>query len=722
MIANNLKNINDMTNKFFSSVDGNHSRVASDLPSRCSRLASLSIVSRQSLFSILLFVLLLGVGQMWGAETLKTTCVGTGSGYGTRRTETYNNIGWVLSSGQLSQGTTYLGTNSATNHGKVKPTADDLPVVKAQNAGATTTTTGYYFYYTSTAISNVTKIEFSYTAKSGSTTVNAYIVSSSTAASSGSATWSKPTLASGTGLSAQGTNIASATGTYTFKLNAKETSSKYYGIILQTSSTSRLTSGSIKIYVDDTPATTPTLNLTGSGAFGSVETSSNKDLNFTLTGSNLTANATVTVSGTGFSRVAPANGTLTQTSGSITGSNNITVRFAPTTTGSHNGTLTVTSTGATQQTINLTGTGTAPTPSLSRNPASLNWSTVNKGAELSTKTFTISGSNLTGNLSVSATGGYTVSCGSSITVTNGAPSVTSITVTPPSTSTAGTKNGTITISGGGASSISVSCSLTVNEIDQFIDDVQNTSGYSSANPHIAAGSYGTTPSLSDKAVATSGTCEQQHYHFVGWITAAKYEAGTAIDAGDLQTPTSATGATYYAAWAKQGAGGASSPTEYIMNSSGSLNTNWQDDQDRNNGIQSYAGKSSFQMYGETKTMNPCELTSQIRFTNITGISINVAANNANTVSLYYSADGSSWETWGNTVSVAKNTSSYTDYDFNLTNFPSGSYYICISNSTSSMYMYSVTITSGSAPTYTDYIAKCCTPLVSINGSINLSHF
>lgn len=204
----------------------------------------------------------------WGAETLKTTCEGTGSGYGTRRTTTYDGIGWVLASGQ----TGYLGTGNATSHGNTKPTAADLPVVKAQYGSATTTTTGYYYYYTSTAIANVTKIEITYTAKKGSATVNAYVVSSSTAASSGSATWSKPTLASGTGLSAQGTNIASAVGTYTFKLNAKETSSKYYGVILYTGSYSRLTDCAIKIYVDDAAASC-TSNPTVSAASNSSVTS-----------------------------------------------------------------------------------------------------------------------------------------------------------------------------------------------------------------------------------------------------------------------------------------------------------------------------------------------------------------------------------------------------------------------------------------------------------------
>lgn len=248
-----------------------------------------------------------GIGNVWGAETLKTTCVGTGSGYGTRRTATYDDIGWVLASGQSG----YLGANSAANHNKVMPTAADLPVVKAQNASATTSTTGYYFYYTSTAIANVTKIEFSYTAKTGSSTVNAYVVSSSTAAASGSATWSKPTLASGTGLSAQGANIASATGTYTFKLNAKETSSKYYGIILQTSSYSRLTAGSIKIYVDNAVAYTVNWTI-NPAAGGSLSATSGTSTTVTPNSAYTYGSPAYTVT-TGSATVSQSTNTFTAT-------------------------------------------------------------------------------------------------------------------------------------------------------------------------------------------------------------------------------------------------------------------------------------------------------------------------------------------------------------------------------------------------------------------------
>ena len=98
--------------------------------------------------------------------------------------------------------------------------------------------------------------------------------------------------------------------------------------------------------------------------------------------------------------------------------------------------------------------------------------------------------------------------------------------------------------------------------DTFIDIVQSTTGYTELSPHTETGTY-STPSLSDKAVATTGTCQQQHYHFVGWITEAIYEAGTTIAAGDLQTPTTADGSTYYAVWAKQSTGGGGSSATSI---------------------------------------------------------------------------------------------------------------------------------------------------------------
>lgn len=143
----------------------------------------------------------------------------------------------------------FFGANNATNHGKCLPTAADLPVVKAQNASASTSTTGLYYLYTSEAVANVGSVQVYLSAKSGSSTVNAYVVSSSTAASSGSATWSKVTLAS-TSASAQGANVAAA-NTYTFTFNATETSAKYYGVVFSTSSYWRATGLTFKLLEGD---------------------------------------------------------------------------------------------------------------------------------------------------------------------------------------------------------------------------------------------------------------------------------------------------------------------------------------------------------------------------------------------------------------------------------------------------------------------------------------
>lgn len=186
------------------------------------------------------------------------SCQGTGSGYGTRRTLTdSHNVGWVLSTGQSG----YLGANNADNHNKVKPTANDLPVVKAVNANVTTSTTGYYFYYTTTAVSNVGSISFSYTANSGDTKATAYVVYSSVAASSGSATWSQVTLSAGSPKD-QGDDLGSS-GTFTYEFSQTETDSKYYGLVIVTSSYKRMTGGTIKLLEGSTSSQSVTADYAG---------------------------------------------------------------------------------------------------------------------------------------------------------------------------------------------------------------------------------------------------------------------------------------------------------------------------------------------------------------------------------------------------------------------------------------------------------------------------
>ena len=112
-------------------------------------------------------------------------------------------------------------------------------------------------------------------------------------------------------------------------------------------------------YPDCGVASTPTLTVNPTSlAFGNVATDSNKELDFTLTGSNLTANASLQLSGINPGMFSLSSNSVTQSAGSI--NQTITVTYTPTAAGEHTATLTISSTGAESKTVALSGTGTAP--------------------------------------------------------------------------------------------------------------------------------------------------------------------------------------------------------------------------------------------------------------------------------------------------------------------------------------------------------------------------
>lgn len=133
------------------------------------------------------------------------------------------------------------------------------------------------------------------------------------------------------------------------------------------------------------------------------------------------------------------------------------------------------------------------TPTLTATPTSLDFGTVAQNASITAKTFSISGSNLTsGQLSITAPDGYSVSP-ASVNV-NGTLSSTDITVTP-NTSTAGTYNGNITISGGGlTSNVIVGVKMTVQEV-HTVTWVVNGAVYETVND-ILNNSKVTAPTVS----------------------------------------------------------------------------------------------------------------------------------------------------------------------------------------------------------------------------------
>ncbi|MGM9687936.1 MAG: hypothetical protein ACI3YD_02685, partial [Alloprevotella sp.] len=104
---------------------------------------------------------------------------------------------------------------------------------------------------------------------------------------------------------------------------------------------------------------TPTITTSESSlSFGDVETGTSQPLSFTLSGRNLTADASLSISGTNdtYFSVNPTN--ASQTDGTIAATE-VTVTYAPTETGEHTATLTIAS-GETTKEIALSGTGIAP--------------------------------------------------------------------------------------------------------------------------------------------------------------------------------------------------------------------------------------------------------------------------------------------------------------------------------------------------------------------------
>ena len=101
---------------------------------------------------------------------------------------------------------------------------------------------------------------------------------------------------------------------------------------------------------------TPTLEASSTSlSFPQTEANTSSSQAFTLNGTNLTGNATLSLSGTYAKLFNVTPTTVTPTDGAIT-DETVTVTYAPTETGTHTATLTISSDGAETRTITLNGT------------------------------------------------------------------------------------------------------------------------------------------------------------------------------------------------------------------------------------------------------------------------------------------------------------------------------------------------------------------------------
>lgn len=96
---------------------------------------------------------------------------------------------------------------------------------------------------------------------------------------------------------------------------------------------------------------------------------------------------------------------------------------------------------------------------------------------------------------------------------------------------------------------SSNCTVTIN-FEAKTKDTYEDGVHSTSMENNYCGSY-TAPSIADKTEKTSGTCEEIHYHFVGWVAAANKSNPTDSNIIKSGTSMTANGTTYHAVWAKK---------------------------------------------------------------------------------------------------------------------------------------------------------------------------
>ncbi len=287
---------------------------------------------------------------------------------------------------------------------------------------------------------------------------------------------------------------------------------------------------------------------------------------------------------------------------------------------------------------------------------------------------------------VSGTGGYTVTSGTA-TVSHTGTSNT-LTVTP-------------------SSNCVVQVNFEKKTVNTYIDEIQDNGEIEDCSTEA--------PSLSDKAAATSGTCAQQHYHFVGWVTAANKANPTddnIIEAGET---VAVNGTTYYAVWAK-GSGGTNATVTFTTNDNdgtSDINSSISDQVSSSSGMSSYSGSKVYVgTYGlkigtgSAIGTVTCTLSSAISTKTIT---VDAKKYGSNSTNISVKVNGST--TFGSAQAIP--TSGGVLTFTNNTNVAISS----VTVSTSSKQGYLKTITVGEPATYSDYITTCCTPLGQINGPI-----
>lgn len=207
-------------------------------------------------------------------------------------------------------------------------------------------------------------------------------------------------------------------------------------------------------------------------AFGSVIKGKSVSKTIKVTGTNLTGSLTLSTNSSYYT-VSPTTITAAEAKAGKT----VTVTFKPTAEGSCSGKITISGGSAASKTVSLSGICVVPKITTSVN--SLYFSANDA------KSFTVKGTNLTGSLTVKSSSSYFKVSPSTITIAEAkaGKSITVLCVVPASLQRA---TGTITISGGGASSKTVSVSYAKNQ-PVMISSVEPEGGIEDGNDELING-------------------------------------------------------------------------------------------------------------------------------------------------------------------------------------------------------------------------------------------
>ena len=495
-------------------------------------------------------------------------------------------------------------------------------------------------------------------------------------------------------------------------------------------------------YSNPVCGSTPTLTVNPTSlAFGNVTVNSNKEMTFTLTGSDLTANAALALSGTNESMFSVNPTSVTQSAGSI--DQTITVTYAPTAAGNHTATLTISSADAESKTVTLSGVGSNPP---TWQPATINFEGIIQVACGSTTvlnpadpnngpaTITFNGYDLQDSVKVTASKGFLVSTDKTtagkytteLTVNphkdgNNIGKIQNVYVIAQAPAQSGNYDGTITLTGndipGGKQVINVTAEVTCTQytITWSVsgDETQKTTFY--------AGGEWTLPE--------NPTFNCNGRVFVGWtdneIVQPQDIAPNVLYKEQGDFPTIESNITFYAVFAQEGTddGSGTATVTDVLNRewtevSGTTYKDWNGKTARSSAVyagNSAGGKESIQLRSDASkdAAGIITTTSGGKATNITvvwhdetadGRTLNVYGKNSAYSAVADLRDGNKRGTLLGTIVKGTSTSLTINDDYE---------YIGLCSNSGAMYLTSIAITwatdgegDGNATTYTSYTTSC----------------